>query len=187
MKRKTLRQVMPFEQGALDTLCGIYSLVNADKIINERPNDEYRELFSEIIEHLHRNRLLTHALESGLLFKHMRGIVNDVINDRIPHKETRYVGLSTPSLGTFWNDMYTFLNEADAPPSAIIVGLSGKHDHWTVVSEITKKNITLYDSDGLKRINRNNCTTASESGSRKHVLHPAQTYFMRGENRHTSR
>lgn len=180
MNRKTLRPVMPFEQGALDTLCGIYSLVNAYKIINKGPNNDYRELFIEIIEYLHNNTFLTQALEYGLLFKHIKGIVNDVINDRIPYKETPYVGLVTPSLGKFWDDMRTFLNDKDAPPSAIVIGLSGKHDHWTVVSGISAGSITLYDSDGLKRINRINCTTALVSGMRQHVLHPAQTFFMRG-------
>jgi len=62
------------------------------------------------------------------------------------------------------------------PGRAIILGLNGFHDHWTVIKRISSKSIFLYDSDRIPRLARSQCTTAKRR--RKHLLLPAQTYFL---------
>jgi hypothetical protein len=67
------------------------------------------------------------------------------------------------------------------PGRAIVLGLQGYHDHWTVIEKITSRSILLYDSSLIKRLPRDRCTTVYATGQRKHLLLPAQTYFLSNE------
>ena len=42
----------PYEQGALDGLCAVYSIVNATRIVSGIGEEEAKELFKEIIRYL---------------------------------------------------------------------------------------------------------------------------------------
>jgi hypothetical protein len=76
--------------------------------------------------------------------------------------------------------MQSFLD--GTPRRAIILGLQGYHDHWTVIERITNRSIFLYDSASIKRLPRSYCTTVYPTWKRKHVLLPAQTYFLSNED-----
>jgi hypothetical protein len=47
-----------------------------------------------------------------------------------------------------------------------------------VIETITNRSIMLYDSCSIKRLPRSTCTTVYATGRRKHLLLPAQTYFL---------
>ena len=49
-------KLKPYEQGALDSLCGIYSIVNAMRVIRGLNNEESQELFKQIIGYLEDTR-----------------------------------------------------------------------------------------------------------------------------------
>jgi len=171
--------VQPFEQGGLDSLCGIYSLLNAERRINNTSNGGSQQLFNSIIEYLSRKNLLAPILTQGMLLKHIKAILADVIGDRIPYQKLHFAGQANPDLNTFWTEIASFLS--DAPRAAVLLGMSGTHDHWTVVKEISEKQIQLFDSRRLRTLNRSNCTTGESKGKRHHILWPAQTYFLGGE------
>ena len=168
--------MLPFEQGGLDSLCGIYSIINAEKTINKTTLKESQELFNAMIDHLDRQRLLVPILTSGMLRKHIKSILDDVIGDRIPYKKMHFAGVENPDLNTYWNEIKSFL----APQRAVILCVDGFHDHWTVAKEISDNRIELFDSTGLRWINRANCTTYDSRGKRHHIFYPAQTYFLKG-------
>ena len=50
--------LLPFQQGGLDSLCGLYSIVNAERIINRSSDDETQQLFNDLVHFLSRRRLL---------------------------------------------------------------------------------------------------------------------------------
>jgi hypothetical protein len=81
-----------------------------------------------------------------------------------------------PDLTTFWKSVQTVLD--GTPGRAVILGLQGYHDHWTVIESITNRSILLYDSALIKRLPRSSCTTVYTTETRKHLLFPAQTYFL---------
>lgn len=168
--------MIPFQQGGLDSLCGIYSLVNAEKIINKTKAKASQEIFDEIAYFLEENKHLASILTSGMLLKNMKLILNEVLDWRIPNKELRFHGKPNPSLEVFWDEVASFLNETKG--RSVIFCLSGVHDHWTTVKEITDNQIKLFDSNGLGFLNRSFCTTADSNGRRKHVIWPAQTLFL---------
>jgi hypothetical protein len=95
---------------------------------------------------------------------------------RIANVEIPWRGLPNPDLTTFWHSIQNFLD--GTPGRSIILGLQGYHDHWTVIESITNRSIMLYDSALIKRLPRFRCTTSYTTEKRKHLLLPAQTYFL---------
>ena len=170
----TISKLLPFQQGGLDSLCGLYSIVNAERIINGSSADQAQELFDTMVHFLSRRRLLTRILLDGVIHSHMLLVLEKVVNGRIPQIEIPWRSQPTPELDPFWESMRAFLD--GTPGRAIILGLNGFHDHWTVIERISRWSIFLYDSGGIGRLPRNECTTASER--RMHRLKPAQSYFV---------
>ena len=168
------------EQGALSSLCGIYSIVNAMRIIRGLNNEESKELFAQIISYLEENKKLAVSLTSGISITVMGSIFKDVIGDRI-HRSIPFHKQPTVRIGEFWAEMKRFLDEErmKGEKRVILLSLGGEHEHWTIVCKITKKRISLFDSIGLRHLDRRNCTTRTASSSRLHLTHPTQTYFLK--------
>ena len=170
----------PFQQGGLDSLCGLYSIVNAERFINRSSDDQSQQLFDDLIHYLSRRGLLGQFLIGGILHPQMLLILRKVVGKkRIANVQIRWRGVPNPDLTTFWKSMQSFLD--GTPGRSIILGLQGYHDHWTVIEKITNRSILLYDSALIKRLPRSSCTTVYPTGKRKHVLLPAQTYFLSNE------
>ncbi len=175
-RRTPASSLPPFQQGGLDSLCGLYSIVNAERFINHSSDESAQELFDSIIHYLSRRRLLAKLLIGGVIHRQMLLILNDVVGDRIPNLWIPWRGVPTPELDTFWRSLQSFLD--GTPGRAVILGLQGYHDHWTVIETITDKSIILYDSALITRLPRSRCSTSYTNGRRKHQLLPAQTYFL---------
>lgn len=170
----------PFQQGGLDSLCGLYSIINAERFINHSSDEETQQLFNDLIYYLSRRGLLKNFLIDGIIHKEMLVILNKVVGKkRISNVDLPWRGVQNPDLTKFWKSMQNFLN--GTPGRAIILGLQGYHDHWTVIESITNRSIILYDSALIKRLPRSSCTTVYATWKRKHLLLPAQTYFLSNE------
>jgi hypothetical protein len=170
----------PFQQGGLDSLCGLYSIVNAERFINHSSDEDTQQLFDDLIYYLSRRGLLGRLLIGGVIHTQMLLILDKVVGkDRISNVQIPWRGVPNPDLTTFWNSMQNFLD--GTPGRAIILGLQGFHDHWTVIETITNRSISLYDSALIKRLPRSSCTTVYATWKRRHLLFPAQTYFLSNE------
>jgi hypothetical protein len=173
--------LLPFQQGGLDSLCGLYSIINAERIINRSSNEDAQRLFNDLIHFLSRRRLLPRLLIEGIIHTQMLLILEKVVGkQRISSVEVPWRGVPNPDLTSFWRSMQAFLD--GTPGRAIILGLQGYHDHWTVIESITDRSIFLYDSSEIKRLPRSRCTTVYATWKRKHLLLPAQTYFLSNED-----
>jgi hypothetical protein len=170
----------PFQQGGLDSLCGLYSIINAERFINRSSDEETQQLFDDLIHFLSRRRLLSKLLIGGIIHTQMLLILDKVVGkQRISNVSIPWRGVPNPDLTSFWKSMQRFLD--GTPGRAIILGLQGYHDHWTVIESITSRSIMLYDSARIKRLPRSSCTTVYATWKRKHLLLPAQTYFLSNE------
>ncbi len=177
---KIIRGLPPFQQGGLDSLCGLYSIINAERIINSSSDEESQKLFDDLIHFLSRRRLLGKFLIGGILHPQMLMILDKVVGKkRISNVWVPFRGVTNPDLTTFWKSMQRFLNGTSG--RTIILGMQGYHDHWTVIESITNRSILLYDSALIKRLPRSSCTTVYAAGRRQHILLPAQTYFLSNE------
>lgn len=170
----------PFQQGGLDSLCGLYSIVNAERFINQSTDEEAQQLFDDVIYTLSRRGLLADMLSGGIIHTQMLMILKRVVGKkRVSEVEIPWRGVPNPDLTSFWKSMQYFLDGTSG--RAIILGLNGFHDHWTVIETITNRSIYLYDSAKIKKLPRSSCTTVYATGRRKHLLLPAQTYFLSNE------
>jgi hypothetical protein len=172
-------KLKPYAQGGLSSLCGIYSIVNATRIIRGLNNDESKELFAQITHYLEESRNLAVSLTSGISITVMGSIFKDVIGERLTraipfHKQPNV------KIGQFWTEMKRFLDDKRPKEEkrVILLSLGGEHEHWTITHRMSKKRIILFDSIGLKHLDRRNCTTRGTSSSRRHLMHPTQTYFL---------
>ena len=170
----------PFQQGGLDSLCGLYSIVNAERFINHSSDEETQQLFDDLVHFLARRKLLSKLLIGGIIHTEMLLLLDKVVGkQRISNVQIPWRGVPNPDLTRFWKSIQSFLD--GTPGRAIILGLQGYHDHWTVIESITNRSILLYDSAHIKRLPRSSCTTVYTTGTRKHLLFPAQTYFLSNE------
>ncbi len=175
-----IRICLPFQQGGLDSLCGLYSIINAERFINHSSDEETQQLFDDLIHYLSRRELLSKFLIGGIIHTEMLVILNKVVGkQRISNVQIPWRGVQNPDLTKFWKSMQGFLDGTHG--RAIILGLQGYHDHWTVIESITNRSILLYDSALIKRLPRSSCTTVYATWKRKHLLLPAQTYFLSNE------
>lgn len=174
---RTTLDFPPFQQGGLDSLCGLYSIINAERFINRSSDEEAQQLFDDLVHFLSRRKLLSKLLIGGIIHTEMLLLLDKVVGrQRISNVQIPWRGVTNPDLTTFWKSMQAFLDGTLG--RAIILGLNGYHDHWTVIESITNRSVLLYDSALIKRLPRSACTTVYAAGKRQHILLPAQTYFL---------
>ncbi len=177
---RTVSRLPPFQQGGLDSLCGLYSIINAERFINRSSDEETQQLFDDLVNFLARRKLLSKLLTGGIIHTEMLTILDKVVGkQRIANVYIPWRGVPNPDLTVFWKSIQYFLD--GTPKRAVVLGLDGYHDHWTVIEKITSRSIILYDSALIKRLPRSSCTTAYDTWKRKHLLLPAQTYFLSNE------
>ena len=164
----------PYNQGALDGLCGVYSIINAARIVNDAGEEDCEALFESIMVYLNSKKNLSKTITEGLNINVIGGILRNIkelkLNGKMPFRGRRETGLPE-----FWASMQEFLEQ---PHRALILGLDGIHEHWSVVEQISNKRITFFDSDGIKHINRQICTTQKPTKKRIHQISPIHTYFL---------
>jgi hypothetical protein len=169
----------PYEQGALDGLCAVYGIVNAARVTAGIDDQQSKELFKKIVLYLERKNGLQEMLVSGIGLKTIGGILNYVVRDLIPIRNMPYKHHPETPLDEFWDAMVCFMGTGEK--RAIFIGLGGVYDHWSIVDQITDKQIRLFDSFKLKKLNRSKCSTTRRTAARPHLLFPTHTYFLSQE------
>ncbi|MBN2383460.1 hypothetical protein JXQ70_11305 [bacterium] len=167
----------PYYQGALDGLCAIYSIVNAARLVSRVNEKEARSLFQEILVYLEQKDNLSNIFTEGIGLKTIGSIFRDVVGDLIPNRHMPFKTQPDIPLDEFWMKMFDFFQEE--PDRAILICIGGPFwNHWTIVHDITIRQIFFFDSHKLKRLNRNRCTTRRPTTTRPHLLCPTHTYFL---------
>ena len=187
MPAKSNRQRMqfpsrsPLRQGALDGLCGVYSIVNALRLLcREIDRSKSEELFQVLLKSLDckKNNAMTIACYgmSGLMLtrllllaiKHVQSEFGiEIILGKMP-KGYR----ANANLETIWCELSRRMNDG----GVAIIGLFGRHEHWTVALAISKKSVNLFDSDGMRVLRRAGCTTGQ--ASRRYGVCSRNLFFL---------
>lgn len=166
-----------FVQGYLDSLCGVYAIVNAEKKINKSTDDDSQKLFNSIIEYLSRKRVLKSAIIDGMNHRLITKIMFDVVGERIQYKTTnwRYY-----SLKEWWIASLQHLTEGQN--RGILLSVGGREDHITFVKGMTDRTMYLVDSGawgGIKTIRKSSCKLfGSYSKDDKYLIYPSQTWYL---------
>ena len=177
-KNRELKTKKPYLQGALDSLCAVYSIVNSAKIVSNISEDESHELFNKILLYLKEKDELAKALIEGISIGLIGGILRDVASDKIPNRYMPFKN-KTITFDIFWSELTEFLGYTNR---AVLMAINGNYwDHWSVIHCISDKQLLFFDSLKLKNILRSRCTISKPTKARPHLLCPHHTYFLSRE------
>src|SRR5215204_4281524 len=168
MPRRTA--LVPFQQGDLDGLCGIYSVINAIRLATE---DETRDLPDAALQELFFTLLLeadavvgrVEAVGLGIdpqpLFRVAQAAVRHMADEHgLRLTVTHAIRRGAPR--TFEAILRRLTELTQQPRSAVLICLTGHLDHWTVLRRVTGQSLTFFDSSGCARVSLTNCRSPAE-------------------------
>jgi hypothetical protein len=166
-----------YQQGDLDMLCGVYSLLNIIQLLRPQSIVKSQKLFFKVLRHLEKNKAktLSKTITTGLTFKDMKQLFNVFLSAENLCWQLPFHGRDKPDVDQYWNTLTDLLMQHKE--SCIFIRLTGIHNHWTIVKAISENTLTLYDSDKLLRIHRRSCCIKSVN-NKPHLLWPTHTVFI---------
>lgn len=170
-------RIISLQQGHLDGLCGVYSIINATRcVIGSLSDEDAKKLFLQIVKYLQERKNGLDFFVDGITIKDIGCTLRDVVEQEFPIVRSKPLAKKAGlPLDEFWDHMTDFLA---VPNHAIILGLTGKYDHWTVVKSITNKRLSLMDSDRLYWLNKSSVTTGEPNKNYAHGLPPTMAYYL---------
>lgn len=177
--RQALR---PFRQGRLDSLCGVYAILNAVYLLAYPDKQMHpaamKALFRRGVTILSRQRHLSFTLSWGLdpepwnrLFKLFLPDVEAEAGFRIRQHR---VFESRPGLMP-WEVARGIRSHLDQGHPVVLI-LGGAYDHWTVIAGHSDHRLHLFDSYGYCWISTRSLTLDQHLHNRAHLLMPEATW-----------
>ena len=156
------RRVKPYAQGDLDSMCGIYAIINAFRALcGELTLEISTHLFQRLVRCLNR-----HAKQAvvPIIFGTGRSLMRKLLAEAQSYLKKRLKielaiepkgrELKAKSLAAAWGRLSAIVDET----TVLILPLSGRWDHWTVLYEIKVRKIRLIDSSDRRELTRSRCT-----------------------------
>jgi len=171
--------MFPYIQGYLDGLCGVYSLINAMRIVLNLSQKESAELFKRIIKCMEERRRISSFVVNGLCPVDIQYALRMVIEPKYPITWSRpYLRRRNLKINSYWQEMLEFINEDDH--RAVIMTIHIKQwCHWSVVHGISERQLRFFDSAALaKRVNRNRCAIRRSTTKRPYAFEPGTMFFL---------
>lgn len=178
------RKLKPFSQGDLDGLCGIYSVVNAIRLLcPEIRKEQSGELFGALIARLRKegrppNEFVSRGIEATELWRLVRTaqrFMKGEYSIRIVAKP-----LELHRHRRRYEEMWLALKAVLNDNGVVILGLSGLHGHWTVAYRASDKAMHFFDSDNLKLLFRSRCSL--DDRKTMHWIGPEDVVFLQRVN-----
>ncbi len=174
----------PNYQGRLDGLCGVYSIINALHAKLNWSSADAKEAFTFLCKEINLvdgrlHEVIVDGMGPRLLGHLLDRLSADFLAKRNVTLARRFAFRTVPvsSLKEYWGRLESHL--AQEGPCSVILGLSGRYNHWTVVAGMSSRSIEVFDSDNLKRISRRHSTVSEPCDSgRIHHLSPTQTFLL---------
>ena len=175
------RVLKPYEQGSLDGLCGIYSVVNAIQLVIY-PERLTRGAATTLIEagfiELQRMRKLHTTLVSGMYLPTWRKAAAAMVARANPLLGTTL--LLEPVVlkrGSTVDRAVRHIRHALWRGRPVLVQLDGALDHWTVVARYSRTRLSLVDSAGHRWVLTENVGLAGQPT--RHQIARGGLYVLR--------
>lgn len=177
--------MIPLIQGQLDGLCGVYSAINATRLVENLSREEALMLFREICRVIEGRKSLSGVIGYGIRCNDIAFFFKTLVQKQYALDRYKpFHKIKRLSLESYWGEIQGFLKTGDRR-AVILVMESWDWAHWTVIRKATSKAFYLFDSDHSKILWRRHCTTGRLSKARPILLYPNLTYFLsRKENNH---
>ena len=157
------RGPQPFRQGDLDGLCGVYSVVNAVRVLcPELGQDGAEWLFDHLMQSL--QRLGADAgvsVSAGVGQRVVASLIKEAILQMAAEYDIDMTCRRLPKLlrrTTNLDRLWTKLAITLSPTCVAVLATSGQLSHWTVAVSATPRLIRLYDSCTIRLLRRGDCT-----------------------------
>ncbi|MDH5571721.1 MAG: hypothetical protein OEY89_08150 [Gammaproteobacteria bacterium] len=169
-------KLKPYLQGQLDAYCGVYSVVNAVQYLcGPLTCAQADRLFLKVMRFLENSQSAVSRLSNGTRFREILIAIEHISNKHYPIRRLRpFYRNKDVTLDVLWRDMSDFLANHNG---VVILGLDGKHGHWSLVRKVTASSLLLFDSDKLHRLPKRHCTT-DEDDDCLHILYPTKVLYL---------
>lgn len=170
---------MPDQQGNLDSLCGIYAVINAMNLVYPMRRQDRVLLFKHLITTLRRDEYVVMALLSGTYKRHMNIMLAAAAGHMFRQQKapvtvrTLFRSCKGVSMEMYFKKLEEFLKQKNC---AVIINLMGRLNHWSCVREITKTSLLLEDSYGYHYVRKSTCFLDEYSYQKGHLIIPTQTW-----------
>ena len=113
----------PLTQGNLDGLCGVYSILNALRIVEKTTLEESANLFLEIFAALEtRKKKISRVIEDGMTDRDMGYVYREIIQKHYPVRVFKpFHRKAEVPLGAYWNQIRNFLDGGDKRAVNLVV------------------------------------------------------------------
>lgn len=162
--------LLPFRQGELDGLCGIYAVINAIRLaLGVRANllrqRDWQDLFVALLESVDRSVGAAHAASNGIDTQPLRYLLKAAIlhlateHDLTIRAKPMLARDERPCFEELLRHIGDWVRQ---PGRAVVLSVFGSLNHWTVVRRISRSSLVLFDSSGYARISLDACRMAHE-------------------------
>ena len=175
--------LVPYEQGELDGLCGIYASVNAMKLIDKTMRGPKSVvLFNKLLRCLEKSGRLSNVATNGMYLSDLNILLKEVVNNRygIVVQRPFYWTRKRP-LDHLLSEVGTFLEEDSG--RAVIASVSGGMYHWSVIARVTRKEIHFFDSHSIKKLRRDKFTTGRLTYNKPYYFDKKDVFFLSKKSR----
>ncbi len=160
-KRRVGRR--PFRQGDLCSTCGVYSVINAVRVVCPEVDTATAEyMFGLLMQKLLRtatnpSTAVTDGIGRLMLASLIKVAADYLLDDFEIQLKVRRLPKSL-RLNANLDQLWVTLEGQMSPTCCAILGLGGKHSHWTVAVRVTPLSIHLFDSGQMRLLPRARCT-----------------------------
>lgn len=173
-----LKKQKPFQQGDMDGLCGLYSLINSARCADPSLHVlTCKAMFRESLSWLHTHGYLPEVLYNGVPASALLSLHKRVIRKRRPGLKLKrpFMQKRPETDEEFWAALASFTAK---PGCALLVGMfSRSWSHWTVIRRITAKQVFLFDSGDLRWFRPDNCTCSRDRPG-AYFIDPAEVFLI---------
>jgi len=166
----------PYAQGDLDNLCGLYAAVNAI-CLTSAPIRQFRQAEAQSLLHagvayLQRREWLSDALSHGMELRQQRAVTQHMAKAAEHVTDLSFIAAPllprTSKLAT--DATLELLVERISAGSAVIACLENTFCHYTVISGVSSSRVSLFDSDGLRWIERRSFGICGPASKARHCI-----------------
>lgn len=174
--------IAPLLQGDLDSLCGIYAIINALRLAaraTPMTKSVEKDLSYRGVRILLEREILGSTLRNGLGTKKFRRLSRHIVKKAsqltgLEFRMNRFSGVHTGPEEFLRNELLA------GRPTCLRI--TGSIDHYTVVSGITPTKLILFDSDGLSWIKRSSFCRAVPGTPARYALDSRTLFSICLEN-----
>jgi hypothetical protein len=160
--------IEPYQQGGLDSLCGLYALINAARILYANGNpvtgQRCKRLFAEGIDFLTAKQGSRNAAHRGMTVAEQRKLAKALLkSETLAGHPSLHLGPRTKRIGKV-GELEMAITSALEGGAVLLVCFHGRISHHSVIIGHTPARVLLFDSSGMTFVNKRSLRFSDAQG-----------------------